>query len=126
MRRGLGALSLFLLLGAGNARADSLPPDQYECEGLGKKAGDTCTTVEGKAGRCELLDGCTTKDMANWDRDASTYPPIITYACPKCVPSADDGACAIATPSPARRIAPWVLAASFSLLFLFGRHRRRR
>jgi hypothetical protein len=119
-------LQLLLLFLASSARADSIPPDQYSCDGLGKQAGDTCTTSDGKVGRCQMSDGCVTKDLAHWDRDASSYPPVVTYSCPKCVPSPDDGACGIATSSPAHRFAPWVLAASFSLLFLFGRHRRRR
>lgn len=120
---GLCLLSALLLLGAGPVRADSVPPDQYACSG--KQAGDACTTGDGKAGRCQTTDGCVTKDLAHWDRDASTYPPVITYACPQCVPSPDDGGCAIATPSPVHRFGPWVLAASFSLLFLFARRRRR-
>ena len=40
-------------------------------------------------------------------------------------PADDDGACSIGRGITAKRIAPWVLAASFSLLFLFARRRRR-
>lgn len=36
----------------------------------------------------------------------------------------DDGACSIGRAATAKRVAPWLLAASFSLLFLFARRRR--
>lgn len=123
---GLGALQVLFLFFAGGARADAIPPDQYACDGLGKQAGDACTTADGMPGRCQVSDGCAKKDLANWDRDASTYPPIVTYSCPKCVPAPDNGACGLAASSPAHRFAPWVIAATFSLLFLLARHRRRR
>lgn len=40
-------------------------------------------------------------------------------------PADDDGACSVGRGVSAKRIAPWLLAASFSLLFLFARRRRR-
>jgi hypothetical protein len=40
-------------------------------------------------------------------------------------PANDDSACSIGKQITAKRIAPWLLAGAFSLLFLFGRRRRR-
>jgi hypothetical protein len=40
-------------------------------------------------------------------------------------PPSDDSACSIGQHQAAKRIAPWLLAGAFSLLFLFGRRRRR-
>jgi hypothetical protein len=40
-------------------------------------------------------------------------------------PAPDDSACSISRSSNAKRVAPWLLAGAFSLLFLFGRRRRR-
>jgi hypothetical protein len=40
-------------------------------------------------------------------------------------PSNGNGACAVGGQNTATRIAPWLLAGSFSLLFLFSRRRRR-
>ena len=39
-------------------------------------------------------------------------------------PSEDDSGCSIGKSTTAKRIAPWLLAGAFSLLFLFGRRRR--
>jgi len=40
--------------------------------------------------------------------------------------SKDDGFCSIGKPSATKRIAPWLMAGAFSLLFLFGWRRRQR
>ncbi len=191
-----------MLLVAVPARADVVPPDVAPCSS--KQLGNACT-YNSAAGLCQ--DGtCGRLDYANWDRDASTSPPSITYPCLKCVtgsatttitgtttttstvtattsptatdtntatatptstasntdtatnlptdtgtstttgttttsptdtgsntatdtghddpPADDDGACSIGKGITAKRVAPWLLAASFSLLFLFGRRRR--
>jgi hypothetical protein len=123
---GLRLLTVLLLFGTGEARADAVPPDQYSCDGLGKQAGDACTTADGRPGLCQMSDDCLGKDLAHWDRDASTRPPVTTYACPKCVAVPDDSACSIGSSSPSHRFAPWTLAAAFSLLFLARRHRRQK
>ena len=39
--------------------------------------------------------------------------------------SKDDGFCSIGKPAAAKRIAPWLMAGAFSLLFLFGWRRRK-
>jgi hypothetical protein len=39
-------------------------------------------------------------------------------------PANDDSACSIGKQITAKRVAPWLLAGAFSLLFLFGRRRR--
>ncbi len=46
------------------------------CDGMDKQVGDACI-LDGKSGRCQVSDGCVTKDLAHWDHDASIYPPAI-------------------------------------------------
>lgn len=129
------------MLAGAPARADVAPPETSPC--VGKAAGDAC--VYGGAGTCQNQT-CSKSGYYNWDRDASSSPPITSYACVKCIvgtgtttatdtttntnpdggapPSKDDGACSIGKQATAKRVAPWLLAGAFSLLFLF-RHRRR-
>ena len=122
------------------ARADVAPPENEPC--LGKGVGAACTY--GTAGTCQSQT-CTKLDYAGWNHDASAGPPSTSYACVQCVtgtststntgtntnadggdsPSKDSGACSIGKQSPAKRAAPWLLAAGFSSLFLIGRRRRR-
>jgi len=122
------------------ARADVAPPENEPC--LGKAVGAACTY--GIAGTCQTQT-CSKLDYSNWDRDASAGPPSKSYACVQCVtgtststntgtntntdggdsPSNSNGACSIGKQSSATRVAPWLLAAAFSSLFLIGRKRRR-
>lgn len=165
---------------AGTARADVPPPETQPCSG--KQVGAACTY--NGAGTCQEST-CSRLDYAHWDRDASSSPPSMNYACVKCLPltntntntatetetgtdtdtdtdtdtgtdtdtrtasntntntslvtdtdtntstdtgkdtaGGDDG-CSIARTSTGKRIAPWLLAGAFSLIFLFGRRRRR-
>ena len=127
------------------ARADVAPPEALPCQG--KAAGDAC--VYDKAGTCQNQT-CSKADYAHWDRDASWGPPSMTYACLKCVvgtatvtstatstqtaantnadggtpPSNDDSACSVGKQVTAKRVAPWLMAGAFSLLFVFARRRR--
>jgi hypothetical protein len=139
------------------ARADVAPPETQPC--LSKQAGDACT-YNNASGTC-LDQTCSKIDYANWDRDASSSPPSMTYACVECIvgttatatttttatatttavtntntttktnanggtpPANDDSACSVGKQITAKRVAPWLLAGTFSLLFLFGRRRRR-
>ena len=131
------------------ARADIAPPETQPC--LSKQAGDACA-YNNASGTC-LAQTCSKLDYANWDQDASSAPPSMTYACVECIvgttttttttavtntntttktnadggapPANDDSACSIGKQITAKRIAPWLLAGAFSLLFLFGRRRRR-
>ena len=107
----------FAMLLSSPARADITPPEAESC--VGKAAGDAC--VYNGAGACQDQT-CTGIDYAHWDHDASSQPPSTTYACLKCV--ADDSACSIGKQATARRVAPWLLAGAFSLLFVVARRRR--
>ena len=129
------------------ARADVAPPETQPCQG--KAAGDAC--VYNGDGSCQNQT-CSKADYAHWDRDASSGPPSMTYSCLKCIagtttatatstatstqsatnanadggapPSNDDSACSIGKQVTAKRVAPWLLAGAFSLLFVFARRRR--
>jgi len=134
-------LALSLLL-AGMAKADVPPLDTEPCRT--KAAGAACT-YNGAAGTCESAS-CNRLDYANWNRDASASPPTTSYACVVCKPGTTTGTLTTtgtATDSgtdpaekkdtgcqigglTARRAAPWMMAGSFSLLFLFVRRRRAR
>ena len=149
MKSLFASASLFALatLLAIPVRADLAPPETQPCQG--KAAGAACNYNGAGACRSET---CTKLDYANWDHDASTSPPSTTYACLKCVPgegtatttttttttstttatktddnpppAKDDGACSVGKSTTAKRVAPWILAGAFSLLFLFGRRRK--
>ena len=121
------------------SRADVAPPENQPC--VGKAAGAAC--VYNGNGTCQTRT-CSKLDYANWDRDASSSPPSTTYACLQCLigtttgadtatntradggplPSNGDSSCSIGRQGTAKRIAPWLVAGAFSLLFLFGRRRR--
>lgn len=129
----LVTLSFALVFFGNAARADVPPPETEPC--VGKQAGDACTY--NGSGTCQNQT-CSKLDYANWDQDASSSPPSTTYACVKCVvgtstdtntdggtpPSEDDGGCSIGQHSTAKRVVPWLMAATFSLLFLSRRRRR--
>jgi hypothetical protein len=129
------------LLAGASARADVAPPETEPC--IGKAVGAAC--VYGGPGTCQNQT-CNKTDYYNWDRDASSSPPITSYACVKCIvgtstttttdtatntnpdggapPAKDDGSCSIGKQAIAKRVAPWLLAGAFSLLFLFRRRRQ--
>lgn len=131
------------MLSGAPARADVAPPETQPC--VGKSAGDAC--VYNGNGTCQAQT-CNKLDYANWDRDASSSPPSTTYVCVKCIvgtttgtmtatntatntnsdggtpPSNGDSSCSIGRQGAAKRVAPWLMAGAFSLLFLFGRRRR--
>jgi hypothetical protein len=119
MKTGLpfGIFALTVLLSRPSVHADGLPPEAFDC--WAKKVGDACKDLASKqAGSCE--EGiCTSR---KFDAGATTYGCLTCSGAP---PTADDGACAIAKQSTARRLGPWLLAGSVSVLFLFRRRRRR-
>jgi MYXO-CTERM domain-containing protein len=108
------------------ARADIPPPDVEPC--TGKTAGAACTY--GSAGTCR-------ESTCN---SPSPPPSGSTYACIRCVTgtatstatatntdtSSGDSWCSVGKGSTASRFVPWLMAATFSLLFLFGRRRRQK
>jgi len=128
-------------LGA-HVRADIPPPDVEPC--TGKAAGAACTYTT--AGTCQnstcsspspppsgssyaclrCMTGTTTGTQT--DTGAGTGTPIATATNTQTETqtSKDSGSCSVGNASGAGRIAPWLLAAGFSLLFLFGRRRRRK
>jgi hypothetical protein len=123
-------------------RADIPPADVEPCQG--KAAGDAC--VYGTAGTCQEST-CSSP---------SPPPSGTTYACLRCVPgsttgtqtstasptatgtathtgtgtdtssSGDSSWCSVGKTSMMGRIAPWLMAAAFSLLFLISRRRRQK
>jgi len=102
------------------ARADVAPPEALPCQG--KAAGDAC--VYDGAGTCQNQT-CSQADYAHWDRDASSGPPSMSYACLKCIAgTTTDSACSVGKQVTVKRVAPWLLAGAFSLLFVFARRRR--
>jgi hypothetical protein len=119
------------------ALADPVPPGVYECSGM--QPGDSCT-YNGATGNCQSMT-CSRYENGG----------VVSYGCLHCVPGPatatttstttatatgtatstdsnppanDDGSCSIARSITAERVAPWLLAASFWLLFLFRRRRR--
>lgn len=117
MRRWLASnvIALMMLFSCPLLHADSLPPEALDC--FGKKVGDACTDWASKqAGSCQ--EGtCATSKL-----DAGTYGCLTCSGAP---PSTDDGACTIGKTSSAKRLGPWLLAGSLSLLFLFRRRSKR-
>jgi hypothetical protein len=114
-----------LLLGT-PALADLAPPETSPC--TGKAAGATCS-FNNAAGTCQ--------------NETCLSPSAGGYACLECItstntntntttttntdggaPAKDNGSCSIGKQVTAKRVAPWLLAGTFSLLFLFGRRRR--
>jgi hypothetical protein len=129
------ALLATLSLAAPFALADVAPPGLTECQG--KKAGDACS-VSGSSGTC-IATTCSRLDYANWDRDASSSPPVVQYACTLCgtgdagTPSADGGTVPVASDSnkgcsvgPVGRVAGSFALAAIPLAALLAFRRRRR
>ena len=176
-----------VLLFVSPARADLVPPEVPPCNG--KQVGDACTY--NGSGTCRNQT-CSKLDYTNWDRDASSGPPTMTYTCLEClggvsldggpkdarpmdavsidaetssakdsggpwisdvepatpekdaavipvstdaatsvtrdagapVPANDNGSCSVGKQATAKRVAPWLMAGAFSLLFLLARRRR--
>ncbi len=71
---------LAALLVGPDARADTPPPEAFDC--TWKSEGAACTYVG--AGVC-TRSTCARSDYLRWDRDASASPPVTTYDCLKCV-----------------------------------------
>jgi len=115
------------LLLASAARADVAPPNLEPC--VGKAIGAFCLTATAVPGTCQNST-CQRIDYANWNRDASSSPPSLSYPCVLCTaivtpPPGEGCSCTIGQGSLARRAAPWLMAGAFSLLFLFRRRRSR-
>jgi hypothetical protein len=120
-----------MLLGTA-ARADVAPPETEPC--VGKAAGAACayngagtcqsqTCLSPSAGGYACLE-CITSTNTNTTTNTNTVTATNTNTDGGTPPSKDDGACSIAKQATAKRVAPWLLAGAFSLLFLFGRRRR--
>jgi len=145
------ACSAILLL-ALPARADVTPPETQPC--VGKQAGDACTLGAAGTCQyqtCIKLDyanwdrdasmsppsttyvclQCITSNATNTTTNTATSSPTTTNTTTTTITSTDtqtsqdDGFCSIGKTSAARRIAPWLMAGAFSLLFLFGWRRRK-
>jgi hypothetical protein len=140
MKHAVGLIVFLGLVAAFPTWADPVPPGVYECASKIQE-GDPCT-IDGVAGTC-------------WSTTCSRYKDgqVEGYSCLRCMPSPttatstntatgstatstatgsdgappaqDDGACSVAKRIGPKEVAPWLLAASFSLLFFFGRRRRR-
>ena len=82
--------------------------------------------------KCMPTSSTETTTDTNTDTSTVTVPPTTTDTSVSTSTeddsppsSGDDGSCSFGHRSTVRRIAPWMLAGAFSLLFLFGRRRRR-
>ncbi len=130
-------LALLVALAASTATslalADVTPPDVDACRTT--DAGGACT-LNGVAGACRQ-GTCTRVDYMNWNRDASSTPPTVSYDCVRCVTgTATDASAAPPAPTSAsggcsvgdlgRAVGPWALAAIPLALVLLGRRRRAR
>lgn len=130
MRTTTLALFAALTLLADAAAADVPPPGLDECRG--HDAGSSCTFM-GAAGTCRATT-CSRIDYAGWDRDASSTPPTLNYACTLCVTGgASDASTTPATPASSggcsvgdasRAVGPWAIAAVPLALLLLARRRR--
>jgi hypothetical protein len=67
----------------------------------------------------------TTTTTATTTANTNTNTTTKTNADGGAPPANDDSACSIGKQITAKRVASWLLAGAFSLLFLFGRRRRR-
>ena len=131
---GFATFSSAMFVFALAARADVPPPETEPC--VGKQVGDAC--IYNGSGTCQNQ----TCSRIDYSTGGST-----TYPCVKCVVGTpadtntatdtntnadggtppdddDDGACSIGQRTTTNRVVPWLLAAVFSLLFLWRRRRR--
>jgi hypothetical protein len=117
-----------LLLSA-PARADVIPPEVSPC--VGKAVGATCS-FNNATGTCQnqycpyaCLECITSANTSTTTTtNTSTTTTTNTNTDGGAPPSKDNGSCSIGKQVTAKRVAPWLLAGTFSLLFLFGRRRR--
>jgi hypothetical protein len=79
-------------------------------DSAGPSASDTSATSERDAPVTPALPDAATTGT----RDAGAVTP-----------SHDNGSCSVGRQTAAKRVAPWLMAGAFSLLFLFARRRRR-
>ena len=119
------------------ARADVPPPETSPC--VGKAAGAACVYND-EPGTCqnqtcpsataggyacvECITSTNTTTTTSTTTPTATTTTTNTNADGGAPPSKDGNACSIGKHSIAKRVAPWLLAATFSVLFLFGRRRR--
>jgi hypothetical protein len=116
------------LLVAAPTLADVAPPETQPC--LGKAVGSAC--IYGGAGTCQnqtCLSPSTggyacLECITSTNTSTTTTTNTATNSDGGAPPSKDDGSCSIGKQVTAKRVAPWLLAGTFSLLFLFGRRRR--
>lgn len=145
MKRSLAcAPVLFVALILGTpARADVVAPWYASCQG--RQAGAACfyndINADQGVGTCQngmcvvgtatstnttTNTSTTTNSTTDSTTNTSTTTNTNTATNPDggAPPSKDDGSCSIGKQATAKRVAPWLLAGAFSLLFLFGRRRR--
>jgi hypothetical protein len=139
----LAGVALLALAVSLPVRADVASPDEEAC-GLPHQEGDACVNGDTKQtipnGICRT-GPCLRVDWARENGEAPGHRPMKQVPCLKCVsigstpadPSKPRG-CASApakgcsftrTNATVRGMAPWLLAGSFSALFLVARRRRR-
>lgn len=120
-------------LAPGWAAGDVIPPDVDACRALnvGAACGGGMSGVA--VGRCQQST-CTRIDYAGWDRDASSTPPTMQYACVRCTSGAGDsgttppssgssGGCSVVTNEAGRSVGPWILAGLVGAAFLVRRRK---
>ena len=99
------------------AHADAIAPDPGEIPCSGKAVGDACTDgATGAAGKCQNST-CTYSYRGG---------PPFERGCLRCTPGDANSGCSIGAGTLPKRLGPWVLAGTFSSLFLFSRRRSRR
>ena len=119
--RCLSLALLFSFCFAGAARADAVSPEVFACSP--GSLGSPCSYYKG-SGTCQNAT-CWQKDMANWNPDASAYPPLTSYDCLSCVVTEDSSGCAIGGRL-ARTVGPWLVAGLFGACVMLARRRPRR
>ena len=117
-----------LLLGT-PARADVVAPWYASCQG--RQVGAACfyndINADQGVGTCQnsvCVVGTATTTNTSTTTSSTTNTATNTNTDGGAPPSKDDGSCSIGKQVTANRVAPWLLAGTFSLLFLFGRRRR--
>jgi len=112
---------LAAMLLCASARADVVAPWEAACQG--KQAGSACfyndVNADQGVGTCQngqCVVGTATATNTNTATATNTDGGT--------PPAKDDGGCSIGKQATAKHVAPWLLAGTSSLLFLFGRRRR--
>jgi hypothetical protein len=121
----IAALVLLLAFGAA-ARADLAPPETAPCQGL--QAGAACT-FDNTAGTCQnqtcvSLHGSYDCIECITATGTGTRTATLTKTDGGEPPATGNGACSIGELAGVRRVAPWLVAGAFSLLFIARRRRR--